>query len=115
MPMSLELAHNQQQYTRQEIVQPYLQPVGQSTFKYNQTPTISQSLEAIFPEQKQADKRIKLAKEALGSLATQFTETELNDVITEVEYLTESWLDEYERNIFDGLTLQELLHEKGSR
>ncbi|KKP87931.1 MAG: hypothetical protein UR93_C0027G0008, partial [Berkelbacteria bacterium GW2011_GWA2_35_9] len=41
--------------------------------------------------------------------------TELNDVITEVEYLTESWLDEYERNIFDGLTLQELLHEKGAR
>lgn len=115
MPMSLELVHIQQQYTRQEIVQPYLQPVGQSTFKYNQTPAISQSLEAIFPEQKQADKRIKLAKDALGSLAAQFTETELSDVITEVEYLTESWLDEYERNIFDGLTLQELLHEKGAR
>lgn len=115
MPMSLELVHIQQQYTRQEIVQPYLQPVGQSTFKYNQTPTISQSLEAIFPEQKQADKRIKVAKDALGSLANQFTETELSDIITEVEYLTESWLDEYERNIFDGLTLQELLHEKGAK
>lgn len=113
--MSLELAHIQQQYTRQEFVQPYLQPVTQSTFKYSETPTISQSLEAIFPEQKQADKRIKLAKDALGSLASQFTETELSDVITEVEYLTESWLDEYERNIFDGLTLQELLHEKGAR
>lgn len=113
--MSLELAHIQQQYTRQEFVQPYLQPIGQSTYKYSNTPTISQSLEAIFPEQKQADKRIKLAKDALGSLATQFSETELNDVITEVEYLTESWLDEYERNIFDGLTLQELLHEKGAR
>lgn len=113
--MSLELAHIQQQYTRQEFVQPYLQTVTQPTYKYKETPTITQSLEAIFPEQKQADKRIKLAKDVLGSLATQFTEMELNDVTTEVEYLTESWLDEYERNIFDGLTLQELLHEKGAK
>lgn len=113
--MSLELVHIQQQYNRQEFVQPYLQPVGQTTYKYNSPPTISQSLEAIFPEQKQADKRIKIAKDALGSLAAQFTETELSDVITEVEYLTETWLDEYERNIFNGLTLQELLHEKGAK
>lgn len=115
MPMSLELAHIQQQYTRQEFVQPYLQPVGQPTYKYNSPPTISQSLEAIFPEQKQADKRIKLAKDALGSLASQLSETEIQDLISEVEYLTETWLDEYERNIFGGLTLQELLHQKGAK
>jgi hypothetical protein len=113
--MTLELVHIQQQYTRQEIVQPYLQTVDQAALRYKETPTISQSLEAIFPEQKQADKRIKLTKEALGSLAAQYNETELSDVITEVEYLTESWLDEYERKIFDGLTLQELLHEKGAK
>jgi hypothetical protein len=113
--MSLELAHIQQQYTRQEIVQPYLQTIDQSAYRYKETSSITQSLERIFPEQKQADKRIKLAKDALGSLSANFSETELGDVITEVEYLTESWLDEYERKIFDGLTLQELLHEKGAK
>lgn len=115
MPMSLELATIQQQYPRQEYVQTYLQPIKQPDYKYNATPTISQSLEAIFPEQKQADKRIKLAKDALGSLACHFTESQIKDMIAEVEYLTETWLDEYERNIFEGLTLQELLHEKGAR
>ena len=75
--------------------------------------TTEQSLENLFPEQKYSDKRIKQAKEALGLLAFEYSESELNNLILEVESLTESWLDEFERQTFNGLTLQELLHEKG--
>lgn len=75
--------------------------------------TTEQSLNNLFPEQKYSDKRIKQAKEALGLLAFEFSEPELNNLILEVESLTESWLDEFERQTFNGLTLQELLHEKG--
>lgn len=75
--------------------------------------TTEQSLNNLFPEQKYSDKRIKQAKDALGLLAFEFSESELNNLILEVESLTESWLDEFERQTFDGLTLQELLHEKG--
>lgn len=77
------------------------------------TLTTEQSLNNLFPEQKYSDKRIKQAKEALGLLAFEFSESELNNLILEVESLTESWLDEFERQTFNGLTLQELLHEKG--
>jgi hypothetical protein len=71
------------------------------------------TLDQMFPEQKREEKRIKKAKEALGILAHEISRVELKRVVAEVEYLTEIWLDELERSIFDGLTLRELLHEKG--
>lgn len=77
--------------------------------------TTEQSLNNLFPEQKYSDKRIRQAKEALGLLAFEYNESELENLILEVESLTESWLDEFERQTFNGLTLLELLHEKGVR
>ncbi|KKS31113.1 MAG: hypothetical protein UU93_C0022G0009 [Candidatus Amesbacteria bacterium GW2011_GWA2_42_12] len=77
--------------------------------------TTEQSLNNLFPEQQFFDKRIKQAKDVLGLLAFEFSESELNNLILEVESLTESWLDEFERQTFNGLTLQELLHEKGAK
>lgn len=82
-------------------------------YEQPQSVTTEQSLNNLFPEQKYSDKRIKQAKEALGLLAFEYSESELENLILEVESLTESWLDEYERQTFNGLTLQELLHEKG--
>ncbi len=86
------------------VAREYVQPQSLNT---------EQSLNDLFPEQKYADKRIKQAKEALGLLAFEYSESELENLILEVESLTESWLDEFERQTFNGLTLQELLHEKG--
>lgn len=84
-------------------------------YDQSQPLTTEESLNNLFPEQKYSDKRIKQAKEALGLLAFEFSESELNNLIFEVESLTEGWLDEYERQTFNGLTLQELLHEKGAK
>jgi len=77
------------------------------------TQSTPETLEQMFPEQKREEKRIKRAKEALGILAYEIPEDELRQTVAEVEYLTEIWLDELERSIFDGLTLRELLHDKG--
>lgn len=75
--------------------------------------SISESLDAIFPEQKFQDKQIQKAKETLGKLTKEFTESQLKDVVTEIQFLADCWLDDFERKTFGGLTLQELLHEKG--
>ena len=76
--------------------------------------TIRESLDELFPEQKYEEKDIQKAKEALGKVADEFTEIELKGVMAEVQLLAESWLDDFERKTFKGLTLKELLHEKGS-
>jgi len=75
--------------------------------------SISQSLDQLFPEQQVEDKKLQEARKILGETANKFTKEQLKDVITEVQYLVSTWLDEYERDLFDGLTLNEFLHEKG--
>lgn len=77
------------------------------------SPTLRQSLDELFPEQQYDEKAIQKAKEILGKTADEFTPEQLRDAVTEIQYLCESWLDDFERHVFQGKTLNELLHEKG--
>ncbi len=74
--------------------------------------SFKESLDNLFPEQ-EYDKQLQKAKEVLGSVAKDLSAQELKDVITEVQYLVSTWLDDFEREIFSGKTLKEVLHEKG--
>ena len=76
--------------------------------------TVKDSLDTLFPEQRYEEKNLQKAKDILGVVANELTADQLKGVITEIQYLVDSWLDDYERNVFDGLTLKELLHEKGT-
>ncbi|MDO8570581.1 MAG: hypothetical protein Q7R97_03275 [Candidatus Daviesbacteria bacterium] len=87
-------------------------PINQPQSK-KPTNALKESLDNLFPEQQYVEKNIQKSKEILGELAGEFTQEQFKDVITEVQFLAESWLDNFEREIFGGLTLQELLHEKG--
>ncbi|OGE31140.1 hypothetical protein A3C59_03995 [Candidatus Daviesbacteria bacterium RIFCSPHIGHO2_02_FULL_36_13] len=51
------------------------------------------------------------AREILGETAKKMTDDELRHQIACMEYLSESWLDEFERKTFDGKTLNEKLAE----
>jgi hypothetical protein len=75
--------------------------------------SIKKSLDTLFPEQQKEDRDIQKAKEILGALANLFPPVELKDTVVKMQFLAESWLDDFEREIFDGKTLNELLHEKG--
>ncbi len=101
--------------TEEKIVQPLKQVLGTITPSVPiKIPTsITKSLDDLFPEQEYEEKTIKRAKEVLGSLADQLTSDQLRDSVAEVQFLVNTWLDEFEQTIFDGLTLKELLHEKG--
>lgn len=72
-----------------------------------------QTLDKLFPEQEREEKNIKKTKQILGQLSEQFDDQQIKDLIAEVQFLTDSWLDDFERSIFNGLTLQEFFHEKG--
>jgi len=56
-------------------------------------------------EQKDIDE----AREILGDTAKDLTDDQIKDILVEIQYLVECWLEEYERKIFDGKTLNELL------
>lgn len=109
--------------TEEKIVKPLVQVLEQVSPKTINHPAqsnsnsypIKQSLEQLFPEQQYNEKNIRRAKEILGSKADAFTDDQLRDTVTEIQYLTDTWLDDFEKGIFGGLTLQELLHEKGGQ
>ena len=79
----------------------------------NNPKSIKKSLDQLFPEQEYEEKNLQKAKEILGAVAQELSPEELKVAVTEIQFLVETWLDDFERGIFNGLTLKELLHEKG--
>lgn len=68
------------------------------------------TLQSIFPTKQDESKLIK-ARRILGDIATDISDTELESNIAEFHYLVDSWLDEFEKQIFDNKTLIEVLRE----
>ncbi len=66
-------------------------------------------LNQLFTEQDQQQRDILEAREILGDSAKDLSDSEVYDLINEVQFLVDSWLEEYERNVFDGKTLDEFL------
>ncbi len=80
-----------------------------SNFKLEQDSKLA-LLNQLFPEQKYEDKSVKQARAILGDLTRKFSAEELQQIMVLLQYLTESWLDRYERDLFNGKTLNELLN-----
>lgn len=75
---------------------------------------VSSVLDKLFPEQQHEEKIVQKTKDILGEVSNELSPEELKCTIAETQFLAEAWLDDFERKIFNGLTLKELLHEKGS-
>ncbi len=52
---------------------------------------------------------IEEARKILGKTADGMSDEQLQNQLTMMEFLTESWLDDYEKSIFEGKTLQEFV------
>ena len=104
--------------TEDQIIAPLVEVLDKVTPSVNHSPepvsqTLTKSLDELFPEQQYDEKNIQKAKEILGKTANELTPDELQDTVIEMQFLASSWLDDFERKIYKGLTLRELLHEKG--
>ncbi len=78
----------------------------------HETDSVTNLLTKLYPEHRGEEKELAKAKELLGQTGKQFTTEEIKDIVTKVQFLVQSWLDEYERQVFDGQTLNELLSSK---
>lgn len=73
--------------------------------------TLTNTLNSLFPTQTQENKATKTRK-ALGQTAEAFSDEQVETIVTQFQFLIDSWLDEYERDVFKGLTLKEVINEK---
>ena len=71
---------------------------------------IYDQLNNLYSEQDKQQKSIQEARDILGETASEITDAQVYELITEVQYLADTWIEEFERNVFDGKTLEELLH-----
>jgi len=118
-----------QQVGSQRKLAPTLFDIPEDTFQaspkenivYIKTPTLKQvvtkhhenienALKAIFLDSKE-ESRLQLARRILGDIALEITDEELLRCITEFQYLADSWLDDFEKQIFDDKTLNQVLKE----
>lgn len=70
---------------------------------------VYEKLNQILEGQDQQEKTIQEAREILGEAADNLTDEQVYDLANEVQFLVDSWLEEYERKVFDGKSLDELL------
>lgn len=117
-----QAARVEHQIREEEIIAPVvgvMEQISVTDFRaktlQEKTASIAKTLDELFPEQERDNKDLKLAKQTLKDLAWELSPEELKIVISEVQFLCESWLDDFERSIFNGQTLRELLHEKGGK
>lgn len=68
------------------------------------------TLNTIFLDKKEETK-LQKARKILGEEIAGVTDGELGVYIAEFQFLLDSWLDEYEKQIFDGKTLKQLTKE----
>lgn len=66
----------------------------------------------IFNDQDSQQKTILEAREILGDCSKELSDEQVYDLVNEIQYLVDSWLEEFERKTFDGKTLDELLNLK---
>lgn len=111
--MNVGIEQFKQGFTEEEVVKPFIQTFNQSALNFKKEMSVTESLDAMFPEQKHQDREVAKTKEILGKLADSFTTLQLKEIVTDIDFLVENWLDEFEREKFGGKTLKELLHEKG--
>ena len=72
---------------------------------------IEKAVNKIFTTDKEQNK-VDRARKILGESGKEITDEQLENYVSEFEYLANCWLEIFERQVFEGKTLEELLRAK---
>ena len=78
---------------------------------YNPLQPMSDALARVFTTS-QEETRIQKTRRIMGDLVSCLSDGELEVYITEFQYLIDEWLDNFEKEAFDGLTLKQMLGQE---
>ncbi len=91
------------------ITQQPLSLVRPTTYSSPLTP-IDDALRTIFSSPAQ-ETLLQKTRHIMGNAASELSDDELEAYVTEFQHLIDYWLDTFEKDLFDGVTLQQLLRE----
>ncbi len=69
------------------------------------------TLENLFPSQT-INSQVEKNRKKLGNLNEVLSDEQLQTMTSDFQFLIDAWLDQFEKDIFGGLTLQNLLKGK---
>ena len=79
---------------------------------WEQCGSLEATLKTIFLTNKE-EGRIQTARRIMGSEIAMLSDEELQVYLAEFQYLITAWVDEYEKSVFNGKTIREVLQEEG--
>ena len=84
---------------------------GTETIPLDPLQPVSAALGRIFKSD-QEQTQIQKVRGIMGDLVMSMADEELEMYVTEFQYLIDEWLDEFERQAFDGDTLRQALSQE---
>ena len=98
----MRLQETERQLNRDNTLRPSIPAFSAETYE---------QVHSYFTERDNDKKNIQLLKELLGEKASDLSDLEILGYVTEIQFLVDQWLDQFEIEIF-GSTLQELVGTK---
>lgn len=77
---------------------------------YSPQQSIEAAVNNIFPLSSEENKTLRMRK-ALRNTAQSLSNEQIETITTQFQFLIDSWMDEFEKEVFSGLTLKEVLNE----
>ena len=79
---------------------------------WEQRGSLETTLKTIFLTNKE-ESRIQTARRIMGDEIAMLSDEELQIYLAEFQYLVTAWVDEYEKSVFNGKRIREVLQEEG--
>lgn len=87
---------------------PEMAKIGYTARAANPMRSLDSAIQRIFTSP-QEETRLLRARRIMGSSVKDLADEELEVYLTEIQYLLDEWLNEFEQHLFDGLTLKQVL------
>jgi hypothetical protein len=72
---------------------------------------LNHAAKSIFSQDMQ-DSVLLRTRRNLGEISKALSDDQVETIITEFQFLIGSWLDEYEKELFNGMTLREVVNNE---
>ncbi len=85
-------------------------PDQKSEGRQNPHDSLENILNTVLPQQTQENKTVRTRKH-LGEIGKMLTDEQIECINAEFLFLIDKWLDEYEKDVFEGKTIKEAINE----
>ena len=113
LKVGTESQKSQMSLSQDLLKSPQISPQNQTLNEISSNTRSSQigvydQLNQLFSEENKQQKSVQEARDILGESAQLLSDEQVYDLINEVQFLVDTWLEEFERNVFEGKTLKEI-------